>query len=74
MKASLSFFLTSALILGATTLAFGSPRQGENSDNTAKHASSGHKSRSSTHHHSSGSQHHSNTNSGSKTKSNIPSN
>jgi len=73
MKASLSVFLTSALLLGATGLAFGSPRDGENSDNKAKHASSGHKSKSSTHHHSTGSQHHNNTNSGSKTKSNIPS-
>jgi hypothetical protein len=74
MKATLSVFLTSALLLGATALVFGSPRDGENSDNKAKHASSGHKSKSSTHHHSTGSQHHSNTNSGSKTKSNIPSN
>jgi hypothetical protein len=74
MKASLSFFLTSALLLGATSLAFGSPRDDENSDNKAKHASSSHRSRSSTHHRSSGSQHHSNTNSGSKTHSNIPSN
>jgi hypothetical protein len=74
MKASLSFFLTSALLIGATSLAFGSPRDGEPSDQKAKHASSGQRSRSSTHHHSTGSQHHSNTNSGSKTHSNIPSN
>jgi hypothetical protein len=74
MKASLSFFLTSALIIGATSLAFGSPRDGENSDNKAKHASSGHKSRSSTHHRSSGSQHRGTTNSGSKEHSNVPSN
>jgi hypothetical protein len=74
MKASLSIFLTSALILGATASAFGAPRDGETSDQKAKHASSDHRSRSSTHHHSTGSQHHSNTNSGSKTHSNVPSN
>jgi hypothetical protein len=75
MKASLSFFLTGVLMMGAVSLAFGDdPRDGENSDNKAKHASSSHRSRSSTHHRSSGSQHHSNTNSGSKTHSNIPSN
>ncbi len=72
MKASLSFFLTSALIIGATSLAFGAPRDGENSDNKAKHASSSHKSRSSTHHHSTGS--HKSSNSGSKEHSNVPSN
>jgi hypothetical protein len=74
MKATLSLFLTSALLLGAASLAFAGPREGENSDNKAKHASSGHKSRGSTHHHSTGSRHSSNTNSGSKTQSNIPSN
>jgi hypothetical protein len=72
MKASLSLFLTGVLMMGAASLAFGDDTR--NSENSAKHASSGHKSRSSTHHHSSGSQHHSNTNSGSKTHSNIPSN
>jgi hypothetical protein len=73
MKASLSFLLTSALLLGATSLAFGSPRADENSDQKAKHATTSHRSRSSTHHRSTGS-HHNNTNSGSKTHSNIPSN
>jgi hypothetical protein len=74
MKASLSLFLTGVLMMGAVSLAFGAPRDGEPSDQKAKHASSGQRSRSSTHHHSTGSQHHSNTNSGSKTHSNIPSN
>jgi len=73
MKATLSLFLTGALILGATSLAFGSPRDGETSDQKAKHASSSHKSRNS-HHHSTGSRHSGKTNSGSKTESNIPSN
>ena len=75
MKESLSLLLTGVLMMGAVSLALGNePRDSENSDNKAKHASASHKSRSSTHHHSSGSQHHSNTNSGSKTKSNIRSN
>jgi hypothetical protein len=73
MKATLSLFLTGALILGATAMAFGEDSH-ENSDQKAKHASSDHRSRSSTHHRSTGSQHHSNTNSGSKTHGNIPSN
>jgi hypothetical protein len=73
MKASLSVFLTSALLLGATSLAFGNPRDGETSDQKAKHASSSHKSRNS-HHHSTGSHHSGKTNSGSKTESNVPSN
>jgi hypothetical protein len=68
MKASLSLFLTGVLMMGALSLAFG-----ENSDNKAKHASSGHKSRSSTHHRSTGSRHKNSTNSGSKTESNVPS-
>jgi hypothetical protein len=63
MKVHLSLLLTSALLFGAATLAFG---------DTSKSSSSGHKSRSSTHHHSSGSKH--STNSGSKTHSNVPSN
>lgn len=70
MKAPLSLILTAVLMTGATSLAFG----GENSDSKAKHASSGHKSRSSTHHRSSGSQHRGSTNSGSKERSNVPSN
>jgi hypothetical protein len=64
MKVSLTLLLTSALIFGAASLALG---------DTAKNSNSSHKSRSSTHHHSSGS-HHSGTNSGSKTRSNVPSN
>jgi hypothetical protein len=73
MKASFFLVLTSALILGATSLAFGSPREKGNSDRSAKHASTSHRSRSSTHHRSTGSR-HSSTNSGSKTHSNVPSN
>jgi hypothetical protein len=73
MKASLSLILTGALILGATSLAFGRPGDGETSDQKAKHASSSHKSRNS-HHHSTGSHHSGKTNSGSKTESNVPSN
>jgi hypothetical protein len=72
MKASLSFFLAGVLMMGAASLAFGDDSR--DSDSKTKHASSGQRSRSSTHHRSSGSQHHSNTNSGSKTHSNIPSN
>jgi len=72
MKASFSLILTSALILGAASLAFGSPRERENSDSSAKHAASGHRSHGSSHHRSSGS--HRSTNSGSKTHSNVPSN
>jgi hypothetical protein len=68
---SLSLILTSALIMGAASLAFGSPREKETSDRKASHAS-GHHSRSSSHHRSSGS--HGGTNSGSKTHSNVPSN
>ena len=73
MKESLSLLLTGVLMMGAVSLAFGRPGDGETSDQKAKHASSSHKSRNS-HHHSTGSQHHSKTNSGSKTESNIPSN
>jgi hypothetical protein len=64
MKVYLSLLLTSALILGAASLASGDTHKSENS--------SSHRSRSSTHHHSTGS--HKSTNSGSKTRSNVPSN
>jgi len=73
MKASLSLILTSALMIGAASLAFGSPRESEPSDQKPKHAS-GHHSHSGSHHRSSGSGSHHSTNSGSKTQSNIPSN
>jgi hypothetical protein len=73
MKASLSFILTSALIMGAASFAFGSPRETEPSDRKAKHASS-HHSHSGSRHRSSGSGTHHSENSGSKTNSNIPSN
>jgi hypothetical protein len=73
MKASLSLLLTGVLMMGAVSLAFGNETRSENSDNKAKHASSSHKSKTA-HHHSTGSHHSGNTNSGSKTQSNIPSN
>jgi hypothetical protein len=69
MKLYLSLILMGALIVGASSTAFGESRKSENSANKA---ASNHRSRSTTHHQSSGS-HHS-TNSGSKTKSNVPSN
>jgi hypothetical protein len=69
MKAYLSVVLTSALIFGASTLAYGASRK---SGNSANHASTSHRSHGATHHHSTGSHH--TANSGSKTRSNVPSN
>jgi len=71
MKAYLSLLLTSALIFGAASLAFGD--DSSKNGTSAGHASSGHRSHSSTHHHSTGS-HRSSGSTGSKTHSNVPSN
>jgi hypothetical protein len=68
MKNFLSLIVTGALILITSAMAFGGPRDKENS---AGHATTSHHSHSATHHHSTGSRH--STNSGSKTHSNIPS-
>jgi hypothetical protein len=62
MKTYLSLLLTGAMIIGASVSAFGETKKSENS---------GHKSRNS-HHKSTGS--HKSGSSGSKTKSNVPSN
>ena len=67
MKIYLSLLLTSALIVGAASLAFGESQKSENTP------AASHQSRSSTHHRSYRLA-HSSGNSGSKTHSNVPSN